>query len=44
MRWDVRTEYVKASADEVSGHAVEYVTDSTSEHGWEWLRRVCREA
>ncbi|MCZ4120114.1 hypothetical protein O3X23_12100 [Streptomyces sp. H39-S7] len=44
MRWGVRTEYVNIYADEVGGHAVEYVTDSTPEHGWDWLRPVCRRA
>lgn len=44
MRWGVRTEYGGGYADEVSEHAVEYVTDSTPEHGRDWLRPVCREA
>lgn len=48
MRWAVRTEYVNAWANEVVNevreYAVEYVTDSTPEHGWERLRPVSWEA
>lgn len=44
MRQAVRTEWVNAYANEVTERTVEYVTESTPVHGWDWLRPMCREA